>query len=93
MVAENETVGVAMTGFFWWTKQLLLALTCCFFIFFGIYLLVAAYHLEDPFSFVMTFFASNLIILISAALLVGFVLQMVAHRKKCGTSENGGPGS
>jgi hypothetical protein len=82
-----------MSGFFWWTKQLLLALTCCFFIFFGIYLLVAAYHLEDPFSFVMTFFASNLIILISAALLLGFVLRMVAHRKKCETSENGGPGS
>jgi hypothetical protein len=41
-----------------------------------------AYHISDPFSFVMTFFASNLIILISAALLLGFIVKMVSTGKK-----------
>jgi hypothetical protein len=50
-----------------------------FFLFFGIYLLVLAYHLTDPLSFIMTFFASNLVILISAALLLGTILKF---RKK-----------
>lgn len=50
-----------------------------FFLLFGVYLLVLAYHLTDPFSFIMTFFASNLVILISAVLLLGLVLKF---RKK-----------
>jgi hypothetical protein len=41
-----------------------------------------AYQILDPFSFVMTFFASNLIILISAALLLGFILRIVESVKK-----------
>jgi hypothetical protein len=50
-----------------------------FFLLFGIYLLILSYHLTDPFSFIMTFFASNLVILISAVLLLGLVLKF---RKK-----------
>jgi len=50
-----------------------------FFVLFGIYLLILSYHLTDPFSFIMTFFASNLVILISAVLLLGLVLKF---RKK-----------
>jgi hypothetical protein len=50
-----------------------------FFLLFGIYLLILAYHLTDPLSFIMTFFASNLVILISAVLLLGLVLKF---RKK-----------
>jgi len=50
-----------------------------FFLLFGIYLLVLAYHLTDPLSFIMTFFASNLVILISAVFLLGLVLKF---RKK-----------
>jgi hypothetical protein len=53
----------------------------CFFLGFGIQLLISAYQLKNPFWFVMTFFASNLIILISAALLVGFIVRMVSSRK------------
>jgi hypothetical protein len=53
----------------------------CFFLAFGIILLISAYQLKDPFWFIMTFFASNLIILISAALLVGFIVQMVSKGK------------
>jgi hypothetical protein len=54
-----------------------------FFLLFGIYLLVLAYHLTDPFAFIMTFFASNLVILISAVLLLGLVLKF--RKRKEGT--------
>jgi hypothetical protein len=50
-----------------------------FFLLFGVYLLILAYHLTDPLSFIMTFFASNLVILISGVLLLGLVLKF---RKK-----------
>ena len=50
-----------------------------FFLLFGIYLLILSYRLTDPLSFIMTFFASNLVILISGALLLGLVLKF---RKK-----------
>lgn len=63
---------------FWWIRQFVLVLASCFFLLFGINLLIAAYGLENPHWFLMTFFASNLIILISATLLLGFVLRMIA---------------
>jgi hypothetical protein len=55
-----------------------------FFLLFGVFVLISAYHLDNPFWFVMTFFASNLIILISGALLLGFILRMIASRKNEG---------
>jgi len=66
----------------WWITQILLALIAIFFILFGINLLYMAYQITDPFSFIMTFFASNFIILISATLLLSFVLKMVTYIKK-----------
>ena len=66
----------------WWVTHVILALIALFFILFGIDLLRMAYHISDPFSFVMTFFASNLIILISATLLFSFILKMVSTGKK-----------
>ncbi|MGE5842135.1 MAG: hypothetical protein ACM335_07650 [Deltaproteobacteria bacterium] len=59
--------------------RLALGLVELFFLLFGVYLLILAYRLPDPLSFIMTFFASNLIILISAVLLLGLVLK---YRKK-----------
>ncbi len=53
-----------------------------FFLLFGIYLLILAYHLTDPLSFIMTFFASNLVILISAVLLLGLVLKFWKKKKE-----------
>jgi hypothetical protein len=60
----------------WWLKQILLSGVAIFFTIFGVQVLLAAYQLEDPFFFVMTFFASNFIILISVALLIGFIYRM-----------------
>jgi len=66
----------------WWILQVVLVFASCFFLLFGINLLIAAYGLENPFWFIMTFFASNLIILISATLLVGFVWRMIAAYRR-----------
>ncbi len=66
-----------MHTIFWWVRQVFLTLVSFFFFLFGIHILRAAYRLEDPAYFVMTFFASNLFILISATLLLGFVCRMV----------------
>ena len=60
----------------WWLGQGLLILLGCFFLAFGVQLLMAAYRLPDPFTFIMTFFAASLIILISATLVVGFRLRL-----------------
>jgi len=61
----------------WWVRQVLLVAVGLFFLLFGIYILIAAYHLKNPYAFIMTFFASNLIILISAVLVLGFILRMI----------------
>jgi len=64
-------------GLLWWLFHAGLILISAFFLLFGIDLLAASYRLDDPFFFIMTFFSSNLIILISAALLVGFCWRMI----------------
>ena len=66
-----------MAYIFWWIRQCILVLVACFFLYFGISLFLAAYKMTDPFYFIMTIFASNLIILISAVLLIGFVYRMI----------------
>jgi uncharacterized Tic20 family protein len=60
-----------------WIKYGACLMVSALFLLFGIHLLAAAYRLNDPFSFVMTFFASNLIILISAVGVIAFVIRMV----------------
>jgi len=75
----------------WWITHVILVLIALFFILFGIGLLRMAYHISDPFSFVMTFFASNFIILISAALLLSFIVKMVLNSKKSRQDEHETP--
>jgi hypothetical protein len=62
---------------YWWPLQIVLCLISIFFSVFGVDLLMGAYSLEDPFTFVITFFAASLMILISLTLLAGFVIRMV----------------
>jgi len=66
-----------MWRIFWWVRHVVLVLAGAFFLYYGIELLIFAYQLKEPHTFLMTFFASNLIILISAALIVGFAYRMV----------------
>lgn len=76
-----------MHDVFWWIRQVILVLVGCFFLIFGVHVLIAAYGLEDPFSFIMTFFASNLIILISATLVIGFIIRMVRSYKHANNTD------
>jgi hypothetical protein len=76
-----------MSNFFWWIRQVVLISISAFFVYFGVQLLISSYDLKDPFTFLMTFFASNFIILISGTLIVGFVYRMIRayrHSKNSG---------
>jgi len=57
-------------------KQIVLSVVSCFFLLFGISLLKASYSLNNPEWFILTFFSASFIILISAALLVGFIVRL-----------------
>lgn len=61
----------------WWTFQAGLIMVAMFFLIFGIQLCIQAYQLKDPYFFILTFFSSNLMILISAVILIGLVLRMI----------------
>jgi hypothetical protein len=78
-----------MSGIFWWTRQLVLILVGAFFLYYGIELLISSYGLKEPYTFLMTFFASNFIILISAALIIGFAYRMVAVYRQSKNIESG----
>ncbi len=81
-----------MSNLFWWIRQIVLISISAFFLYFGIRLLISAYKLNDPFTFLMTFFASNFIILISAALMIGFAYRMItAYRQLRNSNSSTGP--
>ena len=63
----------------WWTVAAASAILSIFFLFVGISLCRAAYDLEHPYQFILTFFSSNLIILISVVILLGAVLRMIGR--------------
>jgi len=65
-----------MSTIFWLIRQVVLILIGAFFLYYGIQLLIASYELKNPFIFVMTFFAANFIILISATLVFGFAYRI-----------------
>jgi hypothetical protein len=66
-----------------WIKYGALLLLSSLFLVFGVHILIASYRLNDPFSFVMTFFASNLIILISGVGVAAFLIRLVQwHRSR-----------
>jgi heme/copper-type cytochrome/quinol oxidase subunit 2 len=71
---------------YWWVRQVILIAIAGFYLVFGIQLLVSAYQLNDPTHFIFTFYASNFMILFSAALLVGFIYRLVAAYRRSRTS-------
>lgn len=70
-----------MNDFFWWFKQALIALLSVAFFVFGVQILIASYTLDNPFNFVMVFFSSSLIILISMVGILYPVMQVYAMFK------------
>ena len=57
-------------------KMITLILVSIFFLIMGVDLLIAAYGLTDPFTFILVFFAASLMILISATLCLGIALRL-----------------
>jgi len=72
---EQETQ--PRVGIYWWVRQIILVAIAGFYLVFGIQLLISAYQLNEPTSFIFTFYASNFMILFSGALLVGFIYRLV----------------
>ncbi len=73
---------------YWWIRQFVLIVIAGFYLVFGIQLLVSAYRLNDPTSFIYTFYASNFIVLISGALLVGFIYRMLTVYRRMRNSHS-----
>ena len=73
----------------WWFIQVLMILLSVFFTIFGIDLLVGAYSINNPFTFIMIFFSSSFIILISLTLFIVFIIKIVRmYRYLKATPEN-----
>ena len=68
--------------YMWWLLQIVLTLVSGFFLFFGVNMMAGAYHLKDPFSFMMTFFAASFVILISLTLTISFPIKMIRVYKQ-----------
>ena len=77
-----------MSGMFWLIRQIALILVGTFFLYYGIQLLIASYDRNDPFIFIMIFFAANFIILISGTLIFGFAYRIVIAFRKSKKIDN-----
>ena len=66
----------------WWGKQFIIASLSIFFLLLGIDTLITAYHLNNPQMFIMYFFSSNFIILISAVGILSAVIKIHARLKE-----------
>lgn len=76
MKKKYGSVRGSAKNFLWWFIQIMFIAVSIFFTILGVQLLLASYELNNPFTFVLTFFASNLIILISLALMGSFIWKM-----------------
>jgi energy-coupling factor transporter transmembrane protein EcfT len=73
--------------YLWYIRQIFFLSGFVFFLATGIYILLYAYRSDDPFLFVMLFFVSNFLILISLVLIAAFVYRI----KKAWQSVNNKP--
>jgi len=55
-----------MNTLFWWTSKLFIGIVSLFFLAWGIDVLVFSYTLNNPLEFLMYFFSSSMLILVSA---------------------------
>jgi len=76
----------------WWGKQIGIAVMSLFFLFLGIDTLFSAYRLNHPHEFVMLFFSSSLIILVSAVGLLWPLIRIYRHLKPSGEDDTGKDG-
>ena len=65
----------------WWIIQIGMIVLSLFFTIFGIDLLISAYLINNPYTFIMLFFSASFIILISLTLFTGFIIKIVRMYK------------
>ena len=68
-----------MDAFFWWISKLVIGIVSLFFFARGIDVLVHSYSLNNPAEFLMYFFSSSMLILVSA---VGIIYTAVRIFKR-----------
>jgi hypothetical protein len=56
-----------MGSYIWWGKNILISLFAIFFLAFGIETLVGSFLLKNPLEFIMYFFSSSFMVLVSLA--------------------------
>jgi len=93
LTSEDTPQVVHKKGFGWWIGQTVLTIIAGFFVWFGVAVMIGAYGLGDPFSFIMTFFAASLIILISLVMGLAFFLRMRRELKTALPSDEPAKGS
>jgi hypothetical protein len=65
----------------WWGKILLIFCGSVFFLFFGVGNLLNAYKVSNPLEFIVLFFSSSLMILISVTGVIYVIFQLLSLRK------------
>ena len=71
----------------WWMMQIVFFLFSCLFLILGVLILISSYQSADPYTFLMIFFASNFIILISGALMIIFIIRIISVFRKIRNGE------
>jgi di/tricarboxylate transporter len=59
-----------MDNLFWWGKQIAIGCVAVVFLVTGINVLIASYTLTNPLEFIMYFFSSSMVILVSVVFLI-----------------------
>jgi len=68
-------------SYFWWGKNGFIGILSLFFLIFGVETLMGAYTLNNPMEFIMYFFSSSLIILISLVGVIYLIFRIHAFFK------------
>ena len=76
---SNETKTNFMAIYLWWGKMILISLFAIAFFVLGIATLISAFHLKNPLEFIMYFFSSNFIILVSLVGIFYPIFQVYTH--------------
>jgi len=70
-----------MNHLWWWGKNLIILCGSLFFLFFGISNLLHSYKVSNPLEFIVFFFSSSLMILISVTGVIYVVFRLLSLRK------------
>lgn len=81
-----------MESIFWWFKQIVILFVSGFFLHRGVVVLIASYGLDNPFNFVMYFFSSCLLILVSAGIMLYPLFRIHARLKGIDLDDHPSPG-